>query len=236
MWHDPRTGMYVITRYDDLRAPSCSTPSTSQQQPHRSRYRRPATPSGSSGSRPLYEEKGWLPAPTLAGRDDPEHRQMRALFDHAFRPAKIKQLDPFVEAPRPSTHRRLHRRGPLRLGAAVRRPAAADRHRQADGRAGGGHLADQGVDRRVGAAARDDADRRGSDLVDRDGDRGAALLPADLRAPAPRARRHPALRRRQHADRRVGALPHRQRAARRDDGRHVRRRFRDQHQRPLGRA
>ena len=38
-----------------------------------------------------------MPAPTLAGRDDPEHRQMRALFDHAFRPAKIKLLDPFVE-------------------------------------------------------------------------------------------------------------------------------------------
>ena len=32
----------------------------------------------------LYREKGWVPGTTLAGRDDPEHREMRALFNHAF--------------------------------------------------------------------------------------------------------------------------------------------------------
>ena len=46
----------------------------------------------------LYEEKGWVPAPTLAGRDEPEHGQMRRLFDHAFRPSRIKELDPFIES------------------------------------------------------------------------------------------------------------------------------------------
>jgi cytochrome P450 len=45
----------------------------------------------------LYKEKGWVPAPTLAGRDDPNHKEMRGLFDHAFRPSRIKQLDPIVE-------------------------------------------------------------------------------------------------------------------------------------------
>ena len=34
---------------------------------------------------------------TLAGRDDPNHKEMRGLFDHAFRPSRIKQLDPIVE-------------------------------------------------------------------------------------------------------------------------------------------
>lgn len=48
--------------------------------------------------RALYETKGWLPAPTLAARDDPNHKQMRALMDKAFRPGKIKAMDPFVEA------------------------------------------------------------------------------------------------------------------------------------------
>jgi cytochrome P450 len=47
--------------------------------------------------RALYEEKGWLPAPTLAGRDNPNHKQMRAMFDEAFRPAKINAMDSFVE-------------------------------------------------------------------------------------------------------------------------------------------
>ncbi len=97
VWHDPRTGMYVVSRYDDLRALLLDTEHFGNSRPIEPLPRAPATPSGSSGSRPLYEEKGWVPAPTLAGRDDPEHRQMRALFDHAFRPAKIKQLDPFVE-------------------------------------------------------------------------------------------------------------------------------------------
>ena len=29
--------------------------------------------------------------------DEPEHMQLRRLFDHAFRPERIKQLDPYVE-------------------------------------------------------------------------------------------------------------------------------------------
>ena len=33
----------------------------------------------------LYEEKGWLPAATLAARDDPDHRALRNLFDKTFR-------------------------------------------------------------------------------------------------------------------------------------------------------
>ena len=45
----------------------------------------------------LFKEKGWVPAPTLAGRDDPNHKQMRSIFDQAFRPSKIKELEPKVE-------------------------------------------------------------------------------------------------------------------------------------------
>ncbi|HAU22120.1 MAG TPA: cytochrome P450, partial [Erythrobacter sp.] len=44
-----------------------------------------------------FQEKGWLPAPTLNGRDDPEHKQMRAMFNQAFKPSKIKEIDPKVE-------------------------------------------------------------------------------------------------------------------------------------------
>ena len=97
VWRDPRTGMYVISRYDDLREILTDT----------ERFRS-ASGAGTRGGRgmeergrtirALYESKGWVPAPTLAARDDPNHRQMRALFDHAFRPSKIKQLDSFVEA------------------------------------------------------------------------------------------------------------------------------------------
>jgi cytochrome P450 len=45
----------------------------------------------------LYEAKGWVPGRTLAGRDEPEHRQMRNLFDHAFRPKRIAELEPAIQ-------------------------------------------------------------------------------------------------------------------------------------------
>ncbi len=96
VWRDPATGMYVITRYDDLRDVLVDTERFSSER------ERGATNPRANLLRALYEEKGWVPAPTLAGRDDPGHKQMRALFDHAFRPSRIKQLDPFIES---LTHR-----------------------------------------------------------------------------------------------------------------------------------
>ena len=44
----------------------------------------------------LYEDNGWVPGATLAGRDDPNHKQMRAMFNEAFKPKKIDGMDPFV--------------------------------------------------------------------------------------------------------------------------------------------
>ncbi|MEO1062936.1 MAG: cytochrome P450 [Actinomycetota bacterium] len=91
VWRDPNTGMYVITRYEDLKALLMDTETYSSERKSVRRSGREAH------LRSLYEHDGWVPAPTLAGRDDPNHKQMRALFDHAFRPSRIKQLDPIVE-------------------------------------------------------------------------------------------------------------------------------------------
>ncbi len=97
VWQDPITGFYVITRFDDLRALLLDP----------ERYRNSMS-GGQGGSRDrldaeraqrmmaLYKEKGWVPAPTLAGRDDPNHKQMRAMFNEAFKPKKINAMDPFV--------------------------------------------------------------------------------------------------------------------------------------------
>lgn len=96
VWLDPRTGMYVITRYEDVRAVVMDT----QRFVNQRQASRVATPEMVERQKKiiaLYKEKGWVPAPTLAGRDDPNHKEMRGLFDHAFRPSRIKQLDPIVE-------------------------------------------------------------------------------------------------------------------------------------------
>ena len=91
VWRDGLTGMYVVTRYDDVRQILLDTERFSSAQ-HRGRV-----DPRSSKLRRIYEEKGWIPAATLAARDDPEHREMRGLFNHAFRPTKIKELDPFID-------------------------------------------------------------------------------------------------------------------------------------------
>ena len=73
-YRDPISGMYIITRYEDLRAILLDKETYGNglrrgsglvEEPRAQRMRA------------LYEEKGWVPAPTLAGRNDPEHKQMR---------------------------------------------------------------------------------------------------------------------------------------------------------------
>jgi len=98
VWLDPRTGFYVVTRYEDVRAIIFDTETYTNAARSRGRMQTPEMVERGKKIAALYESKGWLPSPTLAGRDDPNHKQMRALFDHAFRPSKIKQMDEFVGA------------------------------------------------------------------------------------------------------------------------------------------
>jgi cytochrome P450 len=98
VWEDPLTGMFVVTRYEDVRKVIFDVENFANGIRQKPRFASPEMLERQRKIAELYEEKGWTPAPTLAGRDDPNHKQMRALFDHAFRPSKIKLLDEFVEA------------------------------------------------------------------------------------------------------------------------------------------
>ena len=91
VWFDEKLQAYVITRHEDVRTVLMDTERFVNS---RKAYRKNRTVPEIVT---LYEEKGWVPAPTLAGRDDPEHKQMRALFDHAFRPKRISRLEPQIE-------------------------------------------------------------------------------------------------------------------------------------------
>jgi len=97
VYHIPGTEMYVVTRYDDVRAVLMDPqrfPSSAADTPFRA----------SAGNvergemvAARFAEKGWVPAPTLNGRDDPNHKQMRAMFNQAFKPSRIKEIDYQVE-------------------------------------------------------------------------------------------------------------------------------------------
>jgi cytochrome P450 len=96
VYRDPRTGFYLITRYEDVRAVLLDTEAYSSQR-WQADAKKQVFPERQQRMRSLYESKGWLPAPSLAGYDDPRHREIREVFTKAFRAGRIKQLDPFVE-------------------------------------------------------------------------------------------------------------------------------------------
>ena len=92
----PHSGMYVISRYDDVRRVLTDHENFTNRT---TLYGEEAKPNERQQAViDLFEQEGWLPAPTLASRDDPDHKAMRAVFNEAFRPGKIKELDSEVEA------------------------------------------------------------------------------------------------------------------------------------------
>jgi cytochrome P450 len=111
VWKDPITGMYFITQYADIRMILLDTKRFSNRlgsaagntekavQPDDPEKATALLEAGKVDEqiKTMYETKGWLPAQTLDGRDEPEHMQMRRMFDQAFRPKRISELDPYVE-------------------------------------------------------------------------------------------------------------------------------------------
>lgn len=111
VWQDPVTGMWTLTRYEDIRAALLDAERFTNRIGN-------AAGSTEKGARPedpekarqlleaaavdekiqkMYEDDGWTVVPTLSGLDEPAHMQRRRLFDFAFRPNRIRELDPFVE-------------------------------------------------------------------------------------------------------------------------------------------
>ena len=91
VWLDPRTGMYFVTRYEDIRAILLDTKRYSNGVGNGANNTGKAVKADdpiairAAKLAKLYEEKGWTPAPSLDARDEPNHMQMRRMFDHAFR-------------------------------------------------------------------------------------------------------------------------------------------------------
>ena len=92
VYQDPDTGIYHVSRYEDVRY----VLSNHERFSGNVRGRAPSERQLKVNNR--FQERGWVPGPTLISRDEPNHKQMRAMFNEAFRPARINQLDPFVES------------------------------------------------------------------------------------------------------------------------------------------
>ena len=93
VWFDERTNAYVVTRYADIRAVILNPKLFISTRPREADIVNQAR---NDRLMHAYTTRGWVPAPTLALRDNPEHDQLRSVYDQAFRNAKIKELEPYV--------------------------------------------------------------------------------------------------------------------------------------------
>lgn len=93
---DPETGFYVVTRFEDIRN-ILKDPDTFGSTPMMESAAFNAHAKRRMRAREIFAEKGWAPAMPLPFRDEPEHRQMRAVLEKAFRPGRVKELDGFIK-------------------------------------------------------------------------------------------------------------------------------------------
>nr|WP_087572910.1 cytochrome P450 [Sphingomonas sp. CDS-1] len=90
VYHDPLTGNYVLTRYEDVRKALLNVKAL------RNRTGLNSTRSDPTANR-VFEEKGWLPIDTLVSNDPPDHRVYRTLVDKVFTPTRVVALEPRIE-------------------------------------------------------------------------------------------------------------------------------------------
>jgi len=89
VYHDPLTGNYVLTRYDDVRKALLNVRAL------RNRTGINSTRTDPDANR-IFEERGWLPLDTLVSNDPPEHRIYRTLVDKVFTPRRVAALEPRI--------------------------------------------------------------------------------------------------------------------------------------------
>ena len=93
IYFDPVTRFHVVTRYDDIRtilmdpktfsSASLKDAVLSHHEDDRAKLLKAR----------FVTQGGFVPPPNIASTDDPRHRQIRAMFDKAFRPNRIKLMD-----------------------------------------------------------------------------------------------------------------------------------------------
>ena len=93
IYFDPAIRFFVVTRYEDIRRilmdpktfSSAAWQDTARAHFENERSKEIAERFSSKG--------GWVPTPNLASLDDPRHREVRALFEKAFRPARVREME-----------------------------------------------------------------------------------------------------------------------------------------------
>jgi len=92
VYRDPGTGMYIVSRYDDIHYVNSHPEIFSSKTPIM--INRQTSVSEEVAKR--YRERGWPEEHVLAFADPPEHGLHRALVDKVFTPSYVKKLEPYA--------------------------------------------------------------------------------------------------------------------------------------------
>ncbi|VVO58603.1 Putative cytochrome P450 YjiB [Pseudomonas fluorescens] len=90
VYRDPGTGMYIVSRYDDINFVNSHPEIFSSRTPMMINRKT----SVSEEVKRRYAERGWPEEFVLAFADPPEHSLHRALVDKVFTPSYVKRLEP----------------------------------------------------------------------------------------------------------------------------------------------
>lgn len=92
VYRDPGTGMYIVSRYDDINYVNSNPAIFSSRTPIM--INRQTSVSEEVARR--YRERGWPEEHVLAFADPPEHSLHRALVDKVFTVSYVKRLEPYA--------------------------------------------------------------------------------------------------------------------------------------------
>ena len=93
IYFDPAIRFFVVTRYEDIRRVLLD-PKTFSSAAWQDTAREHFENEQSKQMAERFElQGGWVPVPNVASLDDPRHREVRALFEKAFRPARVKEME-----------------------------------------------------------------------------------------------------------------------------------------------
>jgi cytochrome P450 len=90
--YDPAVGFYVVSRYEDIRR-ILMDPKTYSSAAWQETSRSRVESEHSKRMTDRFAANGWVPLPNVGNLDDPRHREIRSIFEKAFRPARVKDME-----------------------------------------------------------------------------------------------------------------------------------------------
>src|SRR5882757_8078283 len=92
IYFDPAVGFYVVSRYEDIRR-ILMDPKTYSSAAWQETARSRVESEHSKRMTDRFAALGWVPLPNVGNLDDPRHREIRSIFENAFRPSRVKDME-----------------------------------------------------------------------------------------------------------------------------------------------